>query len=107
MIGAAAESILVTVGIQKLGEAEAMRLYRGTGGRKNLTDAVLKGCPEYVARDFRLHVDLIGLWRDQSAHAHSAPIGETEAFTNMRGLIKFASFAEERWEKLTAQVPTP
>jgi len=69
MIGATAESILVAAGIGKLGEAEAMRLYRGISGRKNLTEAVLKGCPEYVARDFRLHTDLIGLWRDQSAHA--------------------------------------
>lgn len=100
MIGAAAESILVAAGVAKLGESEALRLYRATAGRKSLTDAVLKGCPEYVAREFRLHADLIGLWRDQSAHAHSTTIGETEAFTNMRGLIRFAQFAEARWKHL-------
>lgn len=76
MIGAAAESIVVTAGVTKRGEAVALKLYRGTAGRKALTDAVLKGCPDYVARDFRLHADLIGLWRDQSAHAHGGSIGE-------------------------------
>ena len=75
MIGAAAESILVTAGVAKLGEDGALKLYRGTGGRKALTDAVLKGCPNYVARDFRLHTDLIGLWRDQSAHAARLRLG--------------------------------
>ena len=105
MIGAAAESILVAAGIAKLTEQGALKLYLGTAGRKTLTDAVLKGCPEYVAREFRLHADLIGLWRDQSAHAHAAQIGETEAFTNMRGLIKFAHFAVDRWQHLTGTTP--
>jgi len=101
MIGAAAESIVVTAGAAKLGEPAASRLYRGTAGRKALTDAVLKGTPDYVAREFRLHAELIGLWRDQSAHAEIVLIGEMEAFTNMRGLIKFASFAADRWQYLT------
>jgi hypothetical protein len=61
----------------------------------------LANCPDYVGREFRLHADLIGLWRDQSAHAHAAALGETEAFTNLRGLIKFAQFAENRWTYLT------
>jgi hypothetical protein len=103
MIGAAAESIMLTAGIAKLTEPVALKLYRGTAGRKALTDAVLKGCPDYVAREFRLHADLIGLWRDQSAHAYQSPIGEAEAFVNMRGLIKFAHFAEDRWQHLTAK----
>ncbi|MGH9560467.1 MAG: hypothetical protein ACRD3S_03350 [Terracidiphilus sp.] len=46
-----------------------LKLYRGAQGRKSLTDAVLANCPDYIAREFRLHADLIGLWRDQSAHA--------------------------------------
>jgi hypothetical protein len=105
MIGAAAESILVAAGVAKLGEDAAMKKYLSTSGRKALIDAVLKGCPEYVAREFRLHTDLIALWRDQSAHAHSDAIGETEAFTNFRGLIKFAQFAEQRWQHLTSTAP--
>ena len=98
MIGAAAESILLAAGASKLGEDEALRIYRGHSGRKQLTDAVLQQCPQYVAREFRLHTDLIGLWRDLSAHAHSTSIGEGEPFTDLRGLIKFAHFAAERWE---------
>lgn len=107
MIGAAAESILMAVGITKLGEPDAIRLYRGNSGRKALTNAVLSNCPEHVAREFRLHADLIGLWRDMASHAHNAPIGETEAFTNMRGLIKFGHFAEDRWPQLTAPPAPP
>jgi hypothetical protein len=38
---------------------------------------------------------------DQSAHADTVSLGQTEAFTNLRGLIKFAHFAEERWAHLT------
>lgn len=105
MIGAAAESILLSAGVAKLGEAAAMKKYRATSGRKSLTDAVLAGCADHVARELRLHTDLIALWRDQSAHAHSAAIGETEAFTNFRGLIKFAQFAESRWKQLTDPPP--
>ena len=101
MIGAAAESILVAAGVRKLGEAVAMKKHLSNSGRKSLMEAVLEGCPDYVARDFRHHADLIALWRDQSAHAHSDSIGEIEAFTNFRGLIKFAQFAEQRWQHLT------
>jgi hypothetical protein len=105
MIGAAAESILVAAAVVKLGEAAALKIYRGNSGRKLLTEAVLKGCPAYVAHEFRLHTELIALWRDQSAHAHSDAIGETEAFVNFRGLIKFAQFAEQRWQHLTRSSP--
>lgn len=105
MIGAAAESILVAAGVAKLGESTAMKQYLSNSGRKTLTEAVLKGCPDYVAKEFRLHTDLIALWRDQSAHAHSDAIGETEAFTSFRGLIKFAQFAEQRWDHLTRSIP--
>jgi hypothetical protein len=102
MIGAAAESILLAAGIAKLGESAAQELYFGRSGRKQLTAAVLKGCTEATARDFRFHTDLISSWRDESAHADSTSIGETEAFTNMRGLIRFTHFAEERWQQLTS-----
>jgi hypothetical protein len=102
MIGAAAESILLAAGTAKLGEALALKLYLANRGRKSLTDAVLRECPDYVARELRLHTDLINLWRDESAHGHGSSIGEAEAFTNLRGLIGFAQFAEDRWTHLTA-----
>jgi hypothetical protein len=105
MIGAAAESILLAAGIAKLGEDPALKKYLSHSGRKALTEAVLAGCADYIAKEFRLHTDLIALWRDQSAHAQSAPIGETVAFTNFRGLIKFAQLAESRWEQLTGVKP--
>ena len=95
MVGAAAESILAAAGSAKLREPTALRLYGGTTGRKALTDAVLQGCPDHVAREFRLRTGLMDLWRDQSAHTHVGAIGETEAFTNMRGLIKCAQFSRD------------
>jgi hypothetical protein len=101
MIGAAAESILLAAAVIKLGEDEALRLYRGMSGRRTLTNAVLRNCAEHVSREFRLHVDLISLWRDLSAHADPGIISEQEAFANMRGLIKFTHFAEQRWAVLT------
>lgn len=102
MIGAAAESILLAAGTAKLGEAAALKIYLANRGRKALSDAVVKGCPDYVAKDLRMHTDLINLWRDESVHGYATSIGETEAFTNMRGLIRFAQFAEDRWPVLTA-----
>jgi hypothetical protein len=105
MIGAAAESIMLSAGISKLTEQVALTVYRANAGRHALIEKILKGCPPYVARDFRLHADLINLWRDESAHAHDAAIGEAEAFTSMRGLIKFAHFAADRWKHLTAKTP--
>jgi hypothetical protein len=105
MIGAAAESIVLAAGVQKLTEPTALKLYRGTHGRKSLTEKVLTNCPEYVAKEFRLHAGLIDLWRDQSSHASPAELGETEAFTNLRGLIKLAQFAAARWDHLTRPLP--
>ena len=71
MIGAAAESIVLAAGVQKLTEPAALKLYHGTHGRKSLQrKRYFANCPEYVAKEFRLHAGLIDLfWRDQSSHA--------------------------------------
>jgi hypothetical protein len=44
-------------------------------------------------------------WRDDAAHGADTTISETEAFSSLLFLLRFAQFAYEGWENLTASNP--
>ena len=90
MVGAAAETVVMAVGIARLGEEKAAKTYYAKNGRKLLEDAVLADVPVWLARDFKGHTGLIALWRDRSAHAHEAQVTEGEAYVSLLGLLRFA-----------------
>jgi hypothetical protein len=102
MVGAAAESILLSLGTAKLGEGKAERTYRSKNGRQQLADAVLAGTPSWLERDFRGHIALINLWRDRSAYAQGATATEGEAYMALRGLLRFARLVSEHWSEIAA-----
>ena len=102
MCGAAAESILLAVAIEKRGdEREVLDLYKRATGRKKVEDLVMAQQNAQVQRELPTFMGLLKYWRDDAAHGAETNFSETEAFTSMLLLLRFAQFADERWDDLT------
>jgi hypothetical protein len=54
-----------------------------------------------VHLEYHRYVDLLKYWRDSSAHGRAVRISELEAWTSLLLLLRFARWADERWEGLT------
>jgi hypothetical protein len=102
MVGAAAEAILLTGAVKKLGQAEAEKLYFNSRGRSQLQKSLLGQQTDHFRAQFDRHTSLIDYWRDQSSHGHQTEIKEGEAYMALSGLLRFAHFASDKWEELTA-----
>lgn len=103
MCGAAAESILLAIAIAKDGDAEKIeRLYLSSGGRGRVEKLILGQKPKAVQEEFLGYVSLLKYWRDNASHGKQAKIGDNEAYTALAVLLRFAFFAEDRWNELAA-----
>jgi hypothetical protein len=45
---------------------------------------------------------LLSYWRDEAVHGTASQISETEAFTSLILLLRFAQYATDHWSELTA-----
>ena len=81
MCGAAAESILLAVAINRRGDAASvLRDYRTGGGRNRVERSLLGQVGEPVSLRFHMFMDLLNYWRDDSSHGVASTIDEPEAF---------------------------
>lgn len=104
MCGAAAESILLQLAIEKDGdEEEVIKLYRQSNGRKKIEDLIIGKQKGGIKSDFEVCFALLKYWRDESAHGRKSDIGEAEAFTSLALLLRAAQFAHDNFELLTAK----
>jgi hypothetical protein len=104
MCGAGAESVVLALAIAKTGdERKVMDDYAGSGGRGRIERLVISSQDKYVQADFNRYLDLLKYWRDSAAHGKAAGITELEAWTSLVLLLRFAIFAADRWEVLTAR----
>lgn len=107
MCGAASESILLAVAIEKKGEEEVVRKYQSTNGRKNVEQMITAQQPDHnthinrINEEFHSYTSLIKYWRDDAAHGMDSPIGEGEAFSSLILLLRYAGFANDKWTELT------
>lgn len=102
MCGAAAEAILLTLAIAKIGdEQQVLREYMTTTGRTKIENKLLAHANSYIQQDLRNYTNLLKYWRDAAAHGAATNINEGEAFTSLLLLLRFAQFASDRWEELT------
>ena len=102
MCGAAAESILLALAIEKKGdEEETLRLYRSAQGRKRIIDSLIGSKDQRTKDEFSSFASLLNYWRDESSHGTASEIRENEAFTSLSLLLRFAMFAENNWGQLT------
>jgi hypothetical protein len=104
MSGAAAESILLAVAITKANgnEQEVLALYRTAQGRKRVIERVAGNLRAAIADPFRSAVGLLSYWRDDAAHGTASTISEIEAHEALSRLLRFAQFANDNWNDLTA-----
>src|SRR5262245_31107773 len=80
MCGAAAESILLQVAIvKKSDETGMLKLYNGRDGRRRITEIVVTGLQEHLARPIKFGAELLSYWRDDAAHGQATTISEVEA----------------------------
>jgi hypothetical protein len=101
MVGAAAEAIFLSAASEKLGEDKAVAMYKSGAGRGRLQTTLLGQQPEWLRNEFESHTSLVSYWRDQASHGHASPIGESEAFMALLGLLRFAHFVQDHWDELT------
>lgn len=102
MCGAAAESVLLALAIERKGdEAEVLKKYRQSGGRKYVEDLLKFGRTPVVQRDLETFASLLSYWRDDAAHGSESAIDEEQAFVAMMLLLKLAQIADDRWNEFT------
>jgi hypothetical protein len=102
--GAAAESILLAVAINRRGDAASvLRDYRAGGGRTRVERSLLGQVGEPVSLRFHMFMDLLNYWRDDSSHGVATTIDEPEAFDALSRLMRFAHFVNDQWAALTGK----
>lgn len=103
MCGAAAESIVLALAIEKIKDRVAVeKEYFSTGGRGRIEKRLLGSVTKQIADQFRSYMDLLKYWRDNAAHGLASNIDDNEANTSLMLLLRFAQFANDRWSELTA-----
>ena len=102
MCGAAAESVLLALAIGRSGdEADTLREYRRSDGRSRIERRLLQGQNSYVHQQLPHFLELLKYWRDDAAHGAEVEINEEVAFVSLLLLLRFAAFADDRWDDLT------
>ena len=102
MCGAAAESILLAVAIERVGDEEGvLKTYRSAGGRGRVENRIVGQVIEPHARRFRSFTDLLNYWRDDAAHGIATSISEIEAYDALGRLLRFAHFVDDHWDIFT------
>jgi hypothetical protein len=102
MSGAAAESILLSLTVAKMGdESRALAEYRKTSGTTKLIQFLQRQQNSVVQQRLDTFVELLRFWRDEAAHATDQLIDEEEAFHSLLLLLRFARFADHKWTELT------
>lgn len=103
MCGAAAESIFLAVAVAKEKDAAVVeKAYLAAGGRGRLEKKILGQQPQPVADEFRGYTSLLKYWRDAAAHGMASGIQDSQAYTSLAMLLRFALFVEDRWAELSA-----
>lgn len=102
MCGAASESMLLALAIAKTGDEErVLRDYGTTTGRTKIEKLLLSQQNSYVYQELPNYTSLLKYWRDDAAHGAITDISEGEAFTSLVLLLRFAQFADDRWDEIT------
>jgi hypothetical protein len=104
MCGAAAESVLLTAAITKVGdEAAVMKKYLTWGGRGQIQKSVLGGLSEPIQREANAGLSLLKYWRDDAAHGGPSAVNEATAFTSILLLVRLAGLFDDQWQAITGK----
>ncbi len=104
MVGAASESILLSVAIAKTGnEEEVLESYSRRDGRRNVIKLLVGGAPKHLADAFATFMGLLSYWRDDAAHGKVSPISVANADEALRQLLHLCQWTEANWELLAGK----
>ena len=101
-VGLRLNLFLLALAITKKGsEADVLREYKSASGRSKIENFLMGQQKAQIKQDFTTYMNLLKYWRDESAHGTESKIQEEEAFTSLLLLLRFAQFADSRWQDLT------
>lgn len=104
MCGAAAESIILALAIEKTGDEDRVhREYNTMGGRGKVERLLTGQMRDHLKQWLTNYMDLLKYWRDSAAHGVTLAVGEEEAFTSLMLLLRLAQFGDAHWADLTAR----
>ena len=107
MAGAAAESILLAVAIEKMAgnEGKVLNEYRVGHGRKKITDRITAGGLQQGLRErFVTASSILNFWRDEAAHGTRTTITAVQAQFSLAQLLQFAQLTTDNWDTLTHSI---
>jgi hypothetical protein len=103
MAGAACETILLTIAIQRTKDEEkAVKIYRSRDGRRTLINLITTNLKPHMKQAIETATSLLSYWRDAAAHGHATEISEFAAHDALSRLLRFAQFVNENWSDLTS-----
>jgi hypothetical protein len=99
MAGAAAESILIALAVEKSGDEEkTLKTYNGRNGRKLTTQLLLNGAKASIQSQLGTALQILHYWRDDASHGMAAEITEIQANASVMQLLSLAQFADKYWD---------
>jgi len=102
MCGAAAESILLAVAIEKKGRDAALKEYRAGSGRGRIQTAVFGQATEGIRAEAEPGLALLKYWRDDASHGGPSGVTEASAFMAILVLVRFAALVNGWWNVLSS-----
>jgi hypothetical protein len=104
MAGAAAESVLIALAIEKSGdEKKVLSTYNGPSGRSRTTKLLLEGVRPSLQQHLENALLVLQYWRDSASHGLATSITEIEAHASLMQLLRLAQFADKNWDPLTSR----
>jgi hypothetical protein len=102
MVGAASESILLRLAIEKVkNEADVLAEYGSRDGRRNVTNLLVGKSPKHIADTLRTFLGLLAYWRDEAAHGQMSELNVANADEALRQLLHMVQWSDKNWAALT------
>jgi hypothetical protein len=103
MVGAAAESVLLTIAITKEKDEErVLRTYRGSRGRQAVLNMIVGQADAQRRNTLTTFAAIVSLWRDDAAHGQASPIDTSNADEALRQFLHMCQWVACEWDSLTA-----
>lgn len=103
MCGAASESVILRLAIQKTKDADrVLKDYKSAGGRERVKNLLLGQASTALRSQVEdTGLKLLSYWRDISAHGLEVPVSDVEALAAMTLLLRFCQVVTDHWDDLT------
>lgn len=101
MCGAAAESILLSVAIEKSKDEEkTLKLYFSSRGRTKVSQQVFGSQPVWIQEEFMRYSATLNYWRDEASHGQARHLSQSEADAARHQILRLSQFISQRWGDL-------